>query len=69
MRRSCSTGTSAWGWAPVRALPAQERALDADGLEPRLGQTSGDLLAAGPHAEHHHVHLLGFVGLLGPQRR
>ena len=44
---------------PVRALPADQPVLDADHGKPGLGQPPGEVLAAGPHADHDDVRLLG----------
>ena len=41
--------------APVRALAADQLALDADDGQPGLGQPAGHLLAARPHPDHHDV--------------
>jgi hypothetical protein len=40
---------------PVRALPAHQLGLHADDVQSGLGQASGDVLAAHPHADDDHV--------------
>ena len=44
---------------PVRAFPADQPVLDADHGKPGLGQPPGEVLAAGAHADHDDVRLLG----------
>ena len=38
-------------------------ALDADHAQARLGQLSGDVLAARPQADHHNIHFVGAHGI------
>jgi hypothetical protein len=48
---------------PVGALTADQAGLDADDLEPGLGEPTGDVLASGPHADDDHVDLGGSGGV------
>jgi hypothetical protein len=50
---------------PVGALAAEELPVDADHVEPGLGQRAGHVLAAGAHAHHDHVHGLDVLHALG----
>ena len=47
--------------APVRALAADQRVLDADHRQPGLGQPAGRLLATHAEADDHDVHPLRFT--------
>ena len=46
------------GAAPERALPADQRLVDPDDVEPGLGQLAGGVLPARAEAQHHHVTVL-----------